>query len=186
VHPPASIELPGVRLRRWSASDAPALRAALAENDAHLRAWTPWVIDGREPGLSLEERLARHAAGFDAGTEWVYGLFDRAETEVLGGVGLYPRVGPRAVELGYWLAARHTGRGLATVASAALTALAFASPDVGHVEIRCERRNAASARVPERLGYTLLEPSPAGVAPEMMVWRMSREGWLAREGPALG
>lgn len=63
----------------------------------------------------------------------VYGLFGPDGSEVLGGCGLYPRVGPRAVELGFWLAAAHTGRGLATQAAAALTRLAFDDRSIDHV-----------------------------------------------------
>ena len=173
--PPPAIRLSGLELRAWSVADAPALRAALAASDAHLRAWTPWVLDGRVPGEALEDRLARHAAGFAAGEEWVYGLFGVDGVEVLGGCGLYPRVGPRAVELGYWLAAAHTGRGLATRAAAALTALAFESPDVDHVEIHCDVRNAPSARVAERLGYRLVESSGAHTEPHLQLWRLERD-----------
>ena len=93
--------------------------------------------------------------------------------EVLGGCGLYPRVGPRAVELGYWLAAGHTGRGLATRAAAVLTEVALASPLIDHVEIRCEVGNAASARVPARLGYDMSVVVRDGTA-ELQVWRLSR------------
>lgn len=132
------------------------------------------MVDGRTPGESLEHRLEQHAAKFEAGTEWVWGLFSPDGAEVLGGCGLYPRVGPNAVEVGYWLAAGQTGRGLATRAAAALTAVAFASPAIEHVEIRCERRNAASARIPERLGYALIDSASVGAPPELMVWRISR------------
>src|SRR5438552_15751337 len=116
--PPPCLDLADFTLRAWSTADAAALRAALEASDAHLRAFTPWVVDGRIPGLSLEDRLARHAAEFAAGVEWVYGLFSSDRREVLGGCGLYPRVGPQAVEVGYWLAVGHTGRGLATRAAA--------------------------------------------------------------------
>ena len=174
--PPTPVALPAATLRAWTVADAPLLRAALERSESHLRAWTPWVVDGRVPGLSLEERLARHAAAFAGGEEWVYGLFDPAETEVLGGCGLYPRVGPGAVEIGYWLAAAHTGRGLATLAAAALTRIAFDTLGVERVEIRCDPRNAASARVPRRLGYTTDESS---LSPEgLMVWRMTREEYV--------
>ncbi len=171
--PPAELDLPGFMLRAWSAADVTLLRDALVASDTHLRTWTPWVVDGRVPGLSLEDRLAQHAADFAAGTEWVYGLFSVDGAEVLGGCGLYPRVGPGAVELGYWLAFGHTGRGLATRAAAALTRVAFSAPTIDHVEIRCDRRNAASARVPERLGYRIVE-TEAGVPADLQIWRLSR------------
>ena len=179
--PPPRLDLPGFTLRAGSASDAPALAVALAASDAHLRAWTPWVVDGRVPGLSLEDRLARHAADFAAGTEWVYGLFGPDGT-VLGGCGIYPRVGPGALELGYWLAAGQTGRGLATRATAALTRVAFLDPMVERVEIRCERGNAASVRVAERLGYSLAGESTTSAPADLLVWRLLRAE-LARWAP---
>jgi RimJ/RimL family protein N-acetyltransferase len=179
--PPPLVELPGLTLRVWSPSDAPLFGAALAASDAHLRAWTPWVVDGRTPGLTLEERIAAHAADFAAGREWVYGMFDPEGTEVLGGCGLYPRVGPHAVEIGYWLAVGHTGRGLATRAAEALTRIAFESPEIERVEIRCETGNAASARIPQRLGYRVMDPraaTPDTISPTLdtlVVWHLTRQ-----------
>jgi RimJ/RimL family protein N-acetyltransferase len=182
VTPPPRVETPSFTLRVWSVEDAPLLREALAVSDAHLRAWTPWVVDGRVPGASLESRLAKHAEAFAARTEWVYGMFSPDGTAVLGGCGLYPRVGPGAIEIGYWLSVLHTGRGLATEAAAVLTRLAFAAPAVERVEIRCDPRNVASARVPHRLGYRV-ETNAAAVPDEfavdratadLMIWRLSR------------
>jgi RimJ/RimL family protein N-acetyltransferase len=170
--PPVTLDLGDFHMRAWTTADEPALRAALASSEAHLRAWTPWVVDGKEPGLSLEERLVRHAADFAAGREWVYGMFEPEDAVVLGGCGLYPRVGPGAIELGYWLAAGHTGRGLATRAAAALTNVALADASIRHVEIRCDPHNAASARVPARLGYRIVDSPPD--ATELQVWRLDR------------
>jgi RimJ/RimL family protein N-acetyltransferase len=170
--PPVALDLGDFVMRAWTTADAPALQTALDASESHLRAWTPWVVDGKVPGLSLEERLARHAADFDAGREWVYGLFDLDGAVVLGGCGLHPRVGPGAVELGYWLAAAHTRRGLASRAAAALTEVAFTDPAIDHVEIRCDPRNAASARVPARLGYRVVTSPPD--AADLQVWRLER------------
>lgn len=182
--PPTRIETPRFVLRAWSADDAPLLRATLEASDAHLRAWTPWVVDGRVPGQSLERRLERHAEASAAGTEWVYGMFSPNGDELFGGCGLYPRVGPGAIEIGYWLSVRHTGRGLATEAAATLTRVAFSAPEIGSVEMRVDPRNVASARVPERLGYRVagvVEPgkdSIAGSDAEITIWRLSRGEYM--------
>jgi RimJ/RimL family protein N-acetyltransferase len=173
LSPPRIIELRDFTMRAWSPADVALLRSTLTASEAHLRAWTPWVVDGRIPGLSLEERLARHAAQFAAGEEWVYGLFSADGSEVLGGCGLYPRIGPRAIEIGYWLAAAHTGRGLATRAAEALTRVALADPDIDVVEMRVDRRNVASGRVPARLGYHLTD-ADAGEGEQIDVWRLDR------------
>lgn len=170
--PPWLITLPDFSLRPWTPDDASSLARALWASDAHLRAFTPWVVDGRVPGVSLADRLAKHAADFSAGTEWVYGMFSPDDTEVLGGCGLYPRVGPGAVEIGYWLAVNHTGRGLATRAAETLTRVAFDVLRVDRVEIRCDRGNAASVRIPERLGYRLVDVP--GTPPDLLVFSLTR------------
>lgn len=170
--PPRLIELVDFTLRPWTPDDAPSLARTLSASDAHLRAFTPWVVDGRVPGVSLEDRLAKHAADFAAGTEWVYGMFGPDGREVLGGCGLYPRVGPGAVEIGYWLAVTHTGRGLATRAADALTRVAFDVLRVERIEIRCDRYNGASVRIPERLGYRLADAVDAPA--DLLVFSRSR------------
>ncbi len=177
--PPRQLVADDFILRAWSVNDATILRPAIAASEAHLRAWTPWVVDGRVPGQSMEEQLARHAADFAEGVEWRYGIFSLDGSDVLGGCGLYPRIGPGALEIGYWLAASHTGRGLATRAAAALTDVAFAAPDVEAVEIRCDRGNVASVRVPERLGYRL-ETAAAGATESLLVWRTTRDEFARR------
>ena len=74
---------------------------------------------------------------------------------MLGGCGLHRRVGPRAIEIGYWVHADHGGRGIATALARALTGAALALPDVDRVEIHCDEANVRSAAVPRRLGYRL-------------------------------
>jgi RimJ/RimL family protein N-acetyltransferase len=181
LRPPSQLALSDFMLRALSPADTELLRAALAASDAHLRRWTPWVVDGRVAGQSLEERLANHAAKFAAGNEWVYGLLDLDATEMLGGCGLYPRVGPGAVEIGYWIAVGQTGRGLATRAAWALTEIAFGNPTIERIEIRCDHGNAPSARVPERLGYCIMDPAPANASSNLQVWTLSRAEFAARD-----
>ena len=175
--PPTRLDAPGFFLRAWSPADAPLMRRALDESEAHLRAWTPWVVDGKEPGLTLEERLARHAADFASGREWIYGIFDADGGAVLGGCGLHPRIGPGAIEIGYWLAARATGRGIATAAARLLVDASFAAPEMHRVEIRVDPGNVRSAAVPRRLGFT---PSGTVEVPgaTLDVWVMPREAWI--------
>ena len=94
---------------------------------------------------------------FEAGDDFVYGIFDRSESEVLGGTGLHPRIGPGALEIGYWIRVDRIGDGLATEAARALTETGSALPGIERIVIKCDPENEASRRIPEKLGFTLLE-----------------------------
>jgi RimJ/RimL family protein N-acetyltransferase len=99
------------------------------------------------------ELLRGFRGRFDLGEDFVYGIFTADEAEVVGGSGLHARVGPEALEIGYWVRASRAGRGFATEAAAALTRVAFAVCRVERVEIRVDPANAASLAVPRKLGF---------------------------------
>jgi RimJ/RimL family protein N-acetyltransferase len=144
------------------------------------------VVDGRLPGVPFGHRLAEFAAAFTAGRAWVYGIFpdpslpvtDGDEATVLGSAGLYPRVGPGAIEIGAWLVASATGRGLATSVAIALVEVAFTSDAIERIEMRCHPANAPSNRVPSKLGFHVLR-TPAVPARGLTVWAIGRDAWRA-------
>jgi RimJ/RimL family protein N-acetyltransferase len=90
---------------------------------------------------------------FDLGQDFIYGVFTRDETEVVGGSGLHTRVGEGALEIGYWLRTSRVGAGLAREAAAALTYVAFRVCEVDRVEIRIDPANERSLGVPRALGF---------------------------------
>ena len=171
---------PRLLIRGWAPLDAPALKAAIDGSLAELQRWMAWARNEPSELAVLEERLARFQAEFAAGTNWACGIFLRSSGEVLGGVSLLSRVGPGALELGYWLRNECTGRGYATEAAAALTRVGLAMPGIERIEIRCDPENRPSAAVPARLGYRLLrtslEPVPYsdGETAPTMVWALHR------------
>ena len=110
------------------------------------RAW-------RSPSGSATSAKRRCASAFRHGDDWIYGLFERDGSALVGGAGLHRRVGPEALEIGYWIRASHVRRGLATEATAALTRLAFEVCGAIRVEIHVDPENTASLAVAERLGY---------------------------------
>ena len=57
------------------------------------------------------------------------------------------------VEIGYWLHTKHTKKGYIVEAVKELTRFALHDLSCKRVEIRCDERNTASRRVPERLGF---------------------------------
>ena len=140
-------------IRCYEAQDAPLMKDAIDSSLEHLRPFMPWVDD--EP-QTLAEKVSlcrRFRAAFDAGEDFVYGIFDRGETEQIGGTGLHPRIGPGGLEIGYWTRASATRQGIATEAAAALTRVAFEVCDADRVEIRIDPRNEASFGIPRALGF---------------------------------
>jgi RimJ/RimL family protein N-acetyltransferase len=94
--------------------------------------------------------------GWETGTDYVYLLrAPGGPASVLGMIGLHRRVGPRAIEIGYWTHVAHAGRGYMTAAVTAVTEAAAALDDVDRVEIHTDEANLRSAAIPRRLGYRL-------------------------------
>jgi RimJ/RimL family protein N-acetyltransferase len=155
--PPDRIETERLVLRCWHPSDAPLLRDAIDSSLDHLREWMPWAHD--EPA-SLDEtrrRMAVWRVRYEVGDDFYLGIFDAAEERVLGATGFHTRAGPGALEIGYWVRADAVRRGVATEAVLALTSAGLSVPGVERIEIRCDARNEPSRRIPERLGYRLVE-----------------------------
>jgi RimJ/RimL family protein N-acetyltransferase len=183
--PAYRVETARLVVRCWSPADAALLKAAVDESLDHLRPWMPWAR--HEPTeLAVKVQLLREFRGkFDLGDDFVYGIFDRDESRVLGGSGLHVRSGPAVREIGYWIHADRIGQGLATEAAGALTRVAIEVEGIPRIEIRCDPANMASARVPEKLGFrheaTLRQvlTAPDGSPRDAMVWAL-----LADEYPA--
>lgn len=171
---PATLRTARMLLRPWNPADAPALAPVLEANFAHLSPWIPAHVATPAPVPELAERLAGFAADFGAGRAFRYALLTSDESQVLGEAALFPRAATGRVplgeadrvELGYWLDATVTGRGLATEATRALLHVAEELPGMSHAEIRCDRKNGPSAALPPRLGFHL-----ASEEAELQIWQ---------------
>ncbi len=180
--PPYLIRTARLTIRCWEPRDAPLLKAALDTSLDHLRPWMPWAHDEPTPLDDKIELLRRFRGMFDLGQDFVYGLFDRGESEVVGGAGLHTRIGDDAFEIGYWLRATRVGAGLAREATAALTTVALRACGVDRVEIHVDPANERSLGVPRALGFdeegTLrrrLPPDSDGERRDMVSFVMFRE-----------
>jgi RimJ/RimL family protein N-acetyltransferase len=182
--PPYLIRTERLTIRCWEPRDAPLLKDALDSSLDHLRPWMPWALEEPRPLDAKMELLRQFRGRFDLGQDFVYGLFDREETEVVGGSGLHTRLGDGALEIGYWLRASRLGAGLAREATAALTYVAFRVCQVDRVEIRIDPANEASLRIPRALGFveegTLrrrLPPGGDGVPRDMVLFAAFRDAF---------
>ncbi len=176
---PALVESARLTLRQWTDDDAAALSAAIEASLEHLRPWMPWAAD--EPS-GLEDRLAlirRWRSEWEQGGDSVVGVL--LGDVVVGGAGLHRRVGPDAVEIGYWTHVDHVGNGYAPEAAGALIKAAFDVSGIDRVEIHHDKANAASAAIPRRLGFTLADETPDEVESPGEIgiecrWVMTRSG----------
>lgn len=163
-------------LRRWRPADVPPLIDAIRASMPQLRPWMFWAVDFTDQ--VAVDFVNGSEQKWEQGEAYKYGLFDDAGA-TLGSVNLMARIGPGALELGYWVRTSHTGRGIAGRAARLVTSAGLALPQVGAVEAHIDRANAASARMVQRIGFTLAgsrqteitSPGQTGVT---MVWRRNR------------
>jgi len=175
-HPPERMQTAsGAVLRRVRSSDAEAFAEAVSESLEHLRHWMPWAVPVATETSVQRDRLVMADASWADGSDYEFAILPADERRIIGGCGLMRRIGPGAIEIGYWVHVDHTQRGHATAAARALTEAAWTLPDVGRVEIHCDEANVASAAVPARLGYRLDriehdKPQAPAVSGRSMIW----------------
>ena len=154
-HNPAyRIETERLVLRCYNPPDAPLIADSVMESLEHLKPWMPWAFNEPEPIELKVERLKRFRAEFDLGENFVYGIFNKDETRVLGSTGLHSRIGDQQLEIGYWLHKDFINKGFVTEATAALVKVAFEIIHVHRIEIHCDPGNFASAAIPRKLSFT--------------------------------
>jgi len=182
--PPEQVEHDGIVLRRLTFDDAAALSAAAIDSLEHLAPWMPWATP---EGTSLEtqaERLLGPATLWNSGSGYEYGIF-LPDGSLVGGCGLHRRIGPSALEIGYWVHVGHIRRGIATACADALTAVGFGLRGIERMEIHCDEANIASAAVPPKLGYRLTgrldhRPEAPGETGTRLIWVLYRREWQSR------
>jgi RimJ/RimL family protein N-acetyltransferase len=151
--PAYRILTPRLCLRCWHPADAAQLKAAIDASREHLIPWMPWAQQ-EEPLENYIGRLRQFRGRFDLDQDFVYAVFSRDESQVLGSSGLHTRGGSYAREIGYWIHVDYIGQGYATETAGALTKVAFEIEGMDRVEIHCDPANLSSAAVPKKLGYT--------------------------------
>jgi RimJ/RimL family protein N-acetyltransferase len=185
---PDVLDASPLTLARWRPEDADELLDAVRSSFAELQQWMHWAqtMPTRE---EQREVLTEGSTAFDAGTDYGFLFRETATGALVGGGGVHRRVGPGAVEIGYWVRTDQYNRGYATRAAQGMTDAAFTYlPDVDRVEIHVDCANIASARVAEKLGYRLLgteqrEKVALAHTGEAYVWQKARSEWSLTRRP---
>lgn len=138
----------------WQPGDAVALMEALHESREHLLPWLPFAANEPEPVEAKLTLILDWREAFEEARDFHFGIFSREDGRLLGALGLHPRVGAGALEIGYWVRASAAGQGFATEATAAAARVALTCMGAHRVELHLDARNVVSERVPLKLGFT--------------------------------
>lgn len=149
-------------VRQLRLSDAAALVDAYVSNREHLAPWEPlrpadfYTVEGQR--AVLEQKLQDVAEGRAGAWVVTHGA------EIVGMINMnnVVRGAFQSCSLGYWIAAAHTRKGLATRAVSTACEHATAS-GLHRVEAATILRNVASQAVLSRCGFT-----PFGTAPDYL------------------
>jgi RimJ/RimL family protein N-acetyltransferase len=135
--------------------DGAFMAEAIRESHDRLRPWLPWAKN--VPTVEESEAVARRAwVRYQERSDLALRAFLRDTGEFVAASGLH-RIDwnvPK-FEIGYWVRTKYEGRGLMTEAVNGVARFALETLGANRVEIRCDPRNARSAAVAERCGFTL-------------------------------
>jgi RimJ/RimL family protein N-acetyltransferase len=183
----------GPVVRCWDPRDAPLLKDAVDSSLEHLRQWMPWAYDEPQEIDQKAALLRRFRGLFDLGQDFVFGIFAADESEVLGGSGLHTRAGEGGLEIGYWVRADRTRRGIATSVAAVLTRVGIELAGADRIEILVEVGNEPSATIARRLGYheegllrRRLPPAGGGIRRDALVFTLLAEELAGSPAASVG
>jgi len=154
LNPAYRIETQRLVVRCYEPSDVQMLADSITDSVEHLKPWMPWAHAEPESLAARAEHVRRFRGMFDLQQDFVYAIFNKEGTRLLGGTGLHTRLGGEQLEIGYWIHKDFVNQGLVTESTAALVKVAFEIVCVHRVEIHCDPRNVASASIPRKLGFT--------------------------------
>ncbi len=160
AHPPAELAGERIRLSAVSESCRADIAAAVSVSLPELEQFMEWAVSHPTQPEDFAEFVAESLAGWDDGTTYNYTVRDPVIGDVIGGCGLMRRVGPGAIEIGYWIRSDRAGEGLATEVARLLTATCRDLDDIDAVTIMHDAANTASGRVAEKAGYVEFDRAP--------------------------
>lgn len=180
------IETDRLVLRPWSPADAALLKEAVDISIEHLKPWMPWAKNEPQTLDEKVELLRMFRGKYDLDQDHIIGIFNRDETEALGGTGFHPRLGHGEREIGYWVRADRAGQGIITESTSALLKVGFEVEGFRRLEIRCDPENVPSYSVARTLGFahdvTLPNRSVVGhdEPREIMIWSLTGKEYAAQ------
>lgn len=175
------LESRGVVLRPLSLRDRRQWRATRQRNVAWLQRWDATAPPGVRPrGRSFASMVRSMRAAARAGLQLPFVI--EVDGRLVGQltVNNIVRGSGQFASIGYWIDERFAGRGITTRAVAMVVDHCFTELGLHRIELAIRPENAASLRVPEKLGFT-----EYGLAPRFLHidgdWRDHRLFQLLKE-----
>jgi ribosomal-protein-serine acetyltransferase len=157
-------------LKQLEINQAEKLFELTEQNRAYLSQWLPWpehtqsTSDSRE---FIETMIAKRTSG----EEYGYGI--ELEGKLVGHISLMHLKDDHDAEIGYWLAASASGKGVTTKAAAYLSRFGFETLGLERIVIRANPDNIGSNKVAEKIGYSCVG-QVVHEAELLNVWEMTR------------
>ena len=150
---PVGVELltERLRLRAWRPEDGPAVAAIMATGRVHtyLRGLPdPYTVE--DAHRFVTEFAPAAVAG---GSALECAVTDRDDGRLVGAAALRLPRASAAATIGYWIDPARWGLGYAREATRALAQWGFSSAGIDRIEISCDVRNVASAKVALHAGF---------------------------------
>jgi ribosomal-protein-alanine N-acetyltransferase len=153
---PAAIRGGRVVLRLPAMGDYAQWAQLRAESRDFLTRWEPiWPADDLTK-VAFRRRIRRYLREVRSGSGYPFFVFSPDGETLYGGLTLsqVQRGVTQSASLGYWMGARHAGKGLMSAAVRAVLGFAFDGLHLNRVEAACLPTNAASIRLLEKVGFT--------------------------------
>ncbi|MDO5534305.1 MAG: GNAT family protein [Propionibacteriaceae bacterium] len=131
------------RLRRWSSADAPALFAAIEDEE----------VSRQLPPFETEADARAHIAKTGGDDNRVAFAIVGPDDEILGGVAAQLNRRMRTAWVSYWLLEEARGRGLASRATVSLASWLFSEAGMHRLELGHRLNNPDSRKVADRAGF---------------------------------
>ncbi|MFD2514902.1 GNAT family N-acetyltransferase [Pontibacter locisalis] len=137
-------------LREITTADAPAIFKLIDSNRVYLRKWLPFVDYTRAVSDTESYILGVTEAGNFSDLVFVI-LYREQHVGVIGfkGVDLLNK----KLEVGYWLAEAHQGKGIMIRCCKAVINYAFDKLDINRVQLKVAIGNEKSKSIPLKLGF---------------------------------
>ena len=145
----------GLYLRPAASGDFAAWSHLRGESREFLAPWEPtWPDDDLTRG-AFRRRLRRQTEEMTSDESYAFLIFDAASHALLGGLTLggIRRGVAQAGTLGYWMGARHAGKGVMTRAVGAAVRYGFGHLRLHRIEAACLPENVPSMTLLERNGF---------------------------------